>query len=345
MQWMPPPPFHDVERVDLKNVAARKAFRDRLARFFVVRIIEGRHHHAAIGEVEIDIACGERPPARIGALLARLEDLDHIEAPSFGVARLAEPADRFAHRLVIGMGARGRHADDHAARRCETGDVVDMAVGFLIRETLAQPDHAARAGEQRQAFLHLLPVEMRIAVGIKEALLGRDQRAFAVDVNCTAFADQRRAIRAHAGLRHDPPGQRRVICIRMVFVAPGIEAPCDTRTRPVRPQQKGRPHVARPGIVERHFEDRHLARTGEFDFGPILGTHRDRHGLEGGHRTCHARIGLLGPQQALRPAPYLRPARPAHPGARVRRPFRRHRVAVTHGAWVVGIEPFYHASL
>src|SRR5580658_4581470 len=46
--------FDDVERIDLEDVATWKAVGNDFAGAFVVGIVEGRHHHAAVGEIEID---------------------------------------------------------------------------------------------------------------------------------------------------------------------------------------------------------------------------------------------------------------------------------------------------
>ena len=78
-----------------------------------------------------------------------------------------------------------------------------------------------------------------------------DQRALAVDMDRAAFADQRSPIGAHARGAQQSLAQRRIVCVRMIFVAPGIELPGRPAARAVGAHKKGRADVAGPGIVER----------------------------------------------------------------------------------------------
>src|SRR5262245_33278412 len=48
--------LHDVERIDLHDVAPGEASGDDLAGIFVVTVAEGRHNHRAVRKIEVDIA-------------------------------------------------------------------------------------------------------------------------------------------------------------------------------------------------------------------------------------------------------------------------------------------------
>ena len=230
-----------------------------------------------------------------------------------------------------------RNAEQHAARPRETGDVVDMAVGLVIRESVAQPDHLADAGIERERFLDLLLREIGIAVRVQQSLLGGEQGALAVHMDRAAFAHQRRAIDLQALTLQHAAGEFRVVREGKIFVAPGVELPLHAGARAIRPTQHGGAAVARPRVIDDNFEDFRFPGAGEFHFRKILRPRGDRHRLERCDGARHPRIGLLGAQQTFRPAPCLDTAGPRHPGALMRIPFGGHGKAVARGTGIVSI--------
>ena len=129
----------------------------------------------------------------------------------------------------------------------------------------------------------------------------------------------------------------------MIFVAPGIELPLHGGARAVGAGDRN------VGPISRAQESSSgtskisaLPAVASFASATSCGRAAIDHGLEGRDRPRHARDGLFGAQQPFRPAPGFRAARPAHPGARMWRPFRGHGIAVARGTWIVGIEPFGH---
>src|SRR6185437_4827850 len=281
----------------------------------------------------------------VAAFDAWLLDFHDLQLAAFRIARVAQAIERVHHRIVIGMRARRGHAHDHAAGGREAGDVVDVAVGFLVGETGSQPDNAAHAGEQREAFLDLLARQVRIAVFVEETLFGRQQCALAVHMNGPAFADERGVIDQRVDGGGGLGGEFRIVIVGVIFVAPGVELPLHGGLAAFRVAEECRADVARPGIVEHDLECFDAARTSEFRFGAILCAHRHHHGLERRDRARHSRNRLFGAQQTFRSAPRFGAARPAHPGAHMFRPLRGHRIAVARGTGIVGIQPFVHVSL
>src|SRR5450830_705593 len=62
-----------------------------------------------------------------------------------------------------------------------------MAVGFVVEQTVRQPDDLIHSQVGAQRSLNGCAVEMRVAVAVEQAFFCGDQGAFAIDVNRTAF--------------------------------------------------------------------------------------------------------------------------------------------------------------
>src|SRR5262245_31220357 len=89
----------------------------------------------------------------------------------------------------------------------ETGNRIDMPVRLLVGKPVAQPHDPERPREERETFFNLLPVELGIAVLVQEALLGRQQRAGAVAMKRTPFANQRRSVSGQIEMFQNPFGK------------------------------------------------------------------------------------------------------------------------------------------
>jgi hypothetical protein len=93
-------------------------------------------------------------------------------------------------RLVVRIGGVRLHDRDHDVLGHEAGDVVDVPVGVVADDAVAQPQHLADAEQQPQALLDLGARQAGVAVLVQQALLGGQHRAGAVDVDRAALEDQ-----------------------------------------------------------------------------------------------------------------------------------------------------------
>src|SRR5579871_6423757 len=84
------PALHELERVYLYNMAVRKTVLQHAQGRQIGRIVERGHDEAAIAQIEIDVACSERPAAPVPPAALGLCNLDDFERASFGVARLGK---------------------------------------------------------------------------------------------------------------------------------------------------------------------------------------------------------------------------------------------------------------
>ena len=142
------------------------------------------------------------------------------------------------------MGSSGAGLDDgdDRVRVDEPGQVVDVAVGVVAVDAPAQPDDVADAEVVGEDPLHRLAVEPGVA-GLdlaEQALLGRQQRAAAVDVDAppsstTRTGLPRRAPRAAPSGAGPAAGAIRrgmsVVVAVVVVLGPGVELPVDQARR------------------------------------------------------------------------------------------------------------------
>ena len=86
-----------------------------------------------------------------------------------------------------------------------------MAVGVaVLGEALPQPHHVLDAQVVAQALLDLLARQLRVAVGVQQALLGGQQRALAVDGHRASLEHERRLVAAVAEAVDEQPADGRV---------------------------------------------------------------------------------------------------------------------------------------
>ena len=96
----------------------------------------------------------------------------HLERPAARVGRRLQAAARVERdrvlRVALVVGPRQR--DDAGPH--EAAEVVDVAVGLVVVHAAAEPDHPLDAEVVAQAALDLVAAQLRIAVGVEQALLG-----------------------------------------------------------------------------------------------------------------------------------------------------------------------------
>ena len=120
-----------------------------------------------------------------------------------------------------------------------------------------------------QAPLDVGARHRRVAVRVQQALLGRDERARAVDGDRAAFEHERRTVANEAEARAEACTQRRVGVEGLVFAAPAVEAEVDGPALPRVVGQSDRAGVAHPRVVERFLD--HLDTVDARECGGGLG--------------------------------------------------------------------------
>ena len=142
---------------------------------------------------------------------------------------------------------------DRMPRPGKAGNIVDMAVGMVVQQAIAQPDEVRHAQRTPDGRLDLVRRQVRIAVGIEQALARCQQPPFTIRIDGAAFQDQVVLSRVQpfmAGNR----GRRFRVARHQIFPAPAIEA---EQLCPAAVSLPGhdRPGVPQPDIPGWKFDD------------------------------------------------------------------------------------------
>ena len=212
-----------------------------------------------------------------------------------------------------------------------------MLVGLVVIDAVRQPDHLGNAQIIAQRALDLFPTQFRVAPRGEQARLSHKRGALAVHVDRATLADEIPLVIAVVFHQVAELARHAVVAlpagIQAVHrAAPGIEPPVDAATLALAVYHKGRPHVARPGVVRLHHDQTHLRR--QLGAGVVILSLRAQHGhfFALADRLNHAEEGLARGVSAVLPG--VRPLGPDHQAALVRRELRRHEKAVLHGSSV-----------
>ena len=147
MQCAEPP--DKVAGVHANNLVPRHEFRQDIQCDSIVPIVESRHQHHAVGNVEVRVAgrqafAGHDDPTRI-------RERDYPKGPDLRIARgQLEPAQVVDRLQVIVVARVVLDGYDDRVRRDEPRDVVHVTVRVIARTAVAEPDGPADAQPVRE---------------------------------------------------------------------------------------------------------------------------------------------------------------------------------------------------
>ena len=118
-----------------------------------------------------------------------------------------------------------------------------MAVGVVVEQALAEPDHALEAEVVLKPALDVLVGRAGVAVRVEQALLGRDDGARSVVVDRAAFEHPVGLGVGQGGGLRDPLADV-LVAFEVVLVAPAVEA------ETLRPALLARAHDDRPAVAQ-----------------------------------------------------------------------------------------------
>ena len=136
-----------------------------------------------------------------------------------------------------------------------------MAVGVVAGNSLSQPENVRHAEIIAQVLFDLPLGQVRIAIGVQQTRLGREQRPVAVHVNRAAFQNDPRREEGELPQIRDVLGDGIVEVERRVFAAPRVVAPVNDRPlvdAVVVAHQKNGAVIAAPRLVSGEMMEQHL---------------------------------------------------------------------------------------
>jgi hypothetical protein len=138
------------------------------------------HHDRRIADVEVHIACRDD-------FAVTLDEAGRGDGHDLQVG-IEQGFGSIGVSRRVGV-IRDRFRDGDASGRDESGEVVDMAVGVVVDEAVAEPHDAVRAKVALQPLLNHFLGQARVAVRIEQALFGCEENAGAVAIDRAAFQD------------------------------------------------------------------------------------------------------------------------------------------------------------
>src|SRR5690606_4037842 len=136
----------------------------------------------------------------------------------------------------------------------ETAEVVHVAIGLIAVEALGQPDDTLHPEMVAERLLDLVPLQVRVAVGIEQTLLGSDQGALAVHMDSPTLQHETLGAITRATLHAEYLVGYLIIQIPggiqpAVKTAPGVEHPVHTTQPALAVDDEGRSGIPNPGII------------------------------------------------------------------------------------------------
>src|SRR4030095_11138414 len=107
----------------------------------------------------------------------------------------------------------------------EAGDIVDMTIRVVPRESLLEPDDMTSAQEIAQILLHLFLVRFRIYGWIQKTLLRRQNTPGPIDVDCATFQNDTWHEQAHTQTFTHEIGNVPRLYEPRILASPRIESP------------------------------------------------------------------------------------------------------------------------
>ena len=189
----------------------------------------------------------------------------HGDFASLGVSRGFERVQARLGQRILRVAFVVRPCEHSLAWCSKRAHIVHMLIGLVVIDAVRQPDHLGNAQIVTQRALDLGFGQIRVASRGEQARLSHKRGALAVHVDRATLADEIPLVIAVVFHQVAELARHAVVAlpagIQAVHrAAPGIEPPVDAATLALAVYHKGRPHVARPGVVGLHHDQTHLRR-------------------------------------------------------------------------------------
>src|SRR4029453_17664761 len=139
---------------------------DRDSSSITIPLAECRDQQRAVGEIEVYV--GRRHALALVGDGSRHRQLDNLERIAVLIACLVEGAAGFLQDRVIWIALVALDPDGDRARIDEAREIVDVAIGVVALDALAEPDHVLLAVVVAQVFLDALLRYLGVAIPIQQ---------------------------------------------------------------------------------------------------------------------------------------------------------------------------------
>jgi len=287
----------------------------------------GWQENDVIGDIEIGVAGRETLAAVFDD--ARHGQLDDAEGSAVLIAHGFQAHEVFLEGRVVDVVGIVLESSHDGGWVHETGEVVDVTIGIIAGDAVAEPEDVGDAEIIAKILLDLRLGELGIAIRVQQNRGGGQERACAIGVDGAALQHDARTEDIETEQLGDPLGDGIVIVVKPVLVAVGVVTPVDDGEIVAAGDEDGAV-IAAPGFIGRDamIEDVRLVFTdgaaGDGFDGVVADINMDRlvRG-EGADDLAECGKNLV---VAIRETDAIGPG-PTEPRGRVGSPFGGHAVA------------------
>ena len=177
----------DVGGVDADNLAVREEGLEDVGCLVVGKAAVSGENNFPVGDVEIGV--GGRKSLIVVEDDVRHREFDDGGLLAVGKATTVEHLEVFLKGLIVLVPSILLYGGDDGVGCDKAREVVDVAVGVVTHDAVAQPDDVVHTIVVAKITFYLILRELRISVGIEEARGGGEEVATAVDIDATALHD------------------------------------------------------------------------------------------------------------------------------------------------------------
>ena len=238
----------DVGAVDADDLAVGKTLFEDISGTSVVDALVGWEDDFAVGDVEVGVGGWQ-------TLVFVNHHIRHGQFNNGGLfaicqATLFQKLEVLLQGFVVLVPFVFLNGGDDGVGVDKSRKVVNMSVGVVAHNAVAQPDDVIYTVEVAEVFFNLLLVELRIAVGVEQAGLGGEQVSYPIDIDAAAFHNDVGREAFHVEVISNMDGNLGVEFVR-IFATPCVVVPIDEGSFGcvLSVEQEGWTMVATPSVV------------------------------------------------------------------------------------------------
>jgi len=232
------------------DLAAWKVGSEEIQNHFVGGGSEDGDEHGGVSNVKVSVAGWITMMRTIRARgHGKLDNFEGSSARVFGQRKPVEVVCQRGMIRVLGVGFNNRR--DHP-RGKKAGQIIDMPVGIVTLETLAQPDNLSDTQPLRKSCFNFRSRQRGITVGMKKTLFSGEKSVLSVGIERASLKDEIVSFEWCIGKKTGGSRDDIIFIPRTIFLTPTIEGEVmgDTSRSPWNStKHKDRSAIAKPGVI------------------------------------------------------------------------------------------------